>query len=231
MARRINHAETPLPFTGLPGTDLAQWSPKRILRLESHRLERHRQRDFRDEPSSVVNPNLRARPGALHVAERERGPSRQIVLETLFGGPDCDLPLFAHLASEHRVIIPASGYLPDWLQPLPQVIQRKRRRFWWSLRAKPVSGWHVQQFLNRRDHHCPTSAVASWIRTSCSSGTSMARFEYQASLLNMVSRDGGSAAPFALSEPTIQHLGLPTPAFPASDFIGQILFWDQQPAR
>ena len=61
--------------------------------------------------------------------------------------PDCDLPLFAHLASERRVVIPASTYLPDWLRPLPRVIQRKRRQFWWSLRAKPVSGWHVQQFL------------------------------------------------------------------------------------
>src|SRR5439155_2030725 len=61
--------------------------------------------------------------------------------------PDCDLPLFAPLASERRVIIPDSAYLPGWLRPLPRVIQRKRRQFWWSLRAKPVSGWHVQQFL------------------------------------------------------------------------------------
>ena len=61
--------------------------------------------------------------------------------------PDCDLPLFAHLASERRIVIPASAYLPDWLRPLPRIIQRKRRQFWWSLRAKPVSGWHVQQFL------------------------------------------------------------------------------------
>ena len=54
--------------------------------------------------------------------------------------PDCDLPLFAHLASERRAIIPASAYLPGWLRPLPRIVQRKRRQFWWSLRAKPVSG-------------------------------------------------------------------------------------------
>jgi hypothetical protein len=61
--------------------------------------------------------------------------------------PDCDLALFAPLASDRREIIPASAYLPGWLRPLPRMIQRKRRQFWWSLRAKPVSGWHVQQFL------------------------------------------------------------------------------------
>src|SRR6186997_381762 len=29
--------------------------------------------------------------------------------------PDCDLPLFAHLASERRIVIPASTYMPGWL--------------------------------------------------------------------------------------------------------------------
>ena len=61
--------------------------------------------------------------------------------------PDCDLPLFAHFESERRSVLPASQFLPGWLRPLPRIIQRKRRQFWWSLRAKPVSGWHVQQFL------------------------------------------------------------------------------------
>ena len=62
--------------------------------------------------------------------------------------PDCDLPLFAPLRERApRSFIPASTFLPDWLRPLPRFIQRKRRQFWWSLRAKPVSGWHVQQFL------------------------------------------------------------------------------------
>ena len=36
---------------------------------------------------SVVNPNLRARPGNLHAALRERGPSRHFVLEALSAGP------------------------------------------------------------------------------------------------------------------------------------------------
>jgi hypothetical protein len=87
--------------------------------------------------------------------------------------PDSDVALFAPLASERRVVIPASTFLPDWLRPLPRVVQRKRRQFWWSLRAKPVSGWHVQQFLKiAATLSCPMSATASWIPMSCSSAIS-----------------------------------------------------------
>ena len=61
--------------------------------------------------------------------------------------PDCDLPLFAHFESARRSVLPASKFLPNWLRPLPRIVQRKRRQYWWSFRTKPVSGWHVQQFL------------------------------------------------------------------------------------
>ena len=55
--------------------------------------------------------------------------------------PDCDLPLFSHFASERREVLPASKFLPRWLRPLPRIVQRKRRQYWWSLRTRPVSGW------------------------------------------------------------------------------------------
>src|SRR3981189_2587284 len=61
--------------------------------------------------------------------------------------PDADLSLFSHFESKRREVIPASRFLPHWLRPLPRVIQRKRRQYWWSFRTKPVSGWHVQQYL------------------------------------------------------------------------------------
>ncbi len=90
--------------------------------------------------------------------------------------PDCDLSLFSHFESEHRVVLPASQFLPAWLRPLPRIIQRKRRQFWWSLRAKPVSGWHVQQLIKIAARcRCPTSDIASWIPTSCSFATSICR--------------------------------------------------------
>ena len=61
--------------------------------------------------------------------------------------PDSDYDLFSRFISDRRTVIPASAFLPAWLRPMPRMFQRKRRQFWWSMRAKPVSGWHVQQFL------------------------------------------------------------------------------------
>ncbi len=61
--------------------------------------------------------------------------------------PDCDVWLFSRFESERRTVLPASRFLPGWLRPLPPIVQRKRRQYWWSLRAMPVSGWHVQQIL------------------------------------------------------------------------------------
>jgi len=150
--------------------------------------------------------------------------------------PDCDLPLFAHLASERRIVIPASAYLPDWLRPLPRIIQRKRRQFWWSLRAKPVSGWHVQQFLkiaatislpHRR--YCILDSDVVFFRDF-----DLSRFEYPnpiplLTMENAVIADQPRHSRWV--ETSHQLLGYPTPTLPASDFIGHIIFWDQQTTR
>ena len=150
--------------------------------------------------------------------------------------PDCDLPLFAHLASERRVIVPASAYLPGWLRPLPRVIQRKRRQFWWSLRAKPVSGWHVQQFLKIAavislpyQRYCILDSDVVFFRDF-----DLARYEYPNSIplltmANAVTADQPRHSRWL--ETSHALLGLPTPALPAPDFIGHIIFWDQQTTR
>jgi hypothetical protein len=147
--------------------------------------------------------------------------------------PDCDLSLFSHFESERRVVLPASQFLPAWLRPLPRIIQRKRRQFWWSLRAKPVSGWHVQQLIkiaaamslpHRR--YCILDSDIVFFRDF-----DLSRFEYPNSipLLNMrneVTQDQLHHAHWV--ETSHQLLGLPVPPLPASDFIGHIIFWDQQ---
>ena len=139
--------------------------------------------------------------------------------------PDSDVALFAPLASERRVVIPASTFLPDWLRPLPRVVQRKRRQFWWSLRAKPVSGWHVQQFLKIAatislpyERFCILDSDIVFFRDF-----DLARFEYPNSipLLTMsgeVTADQPRHSRWL--ETSHQLLGLPTPPFPAADFIG-----------
>jgi len=150
--------------------------------------------------------------------------------------PDCDLSLFAHFGSERRVVLPASQFLPNWLRPLPRIVQRRRRQYWWSFRAKPVSGWHVQQYLKiaatislPHQRYCILDSDVVFFRN-----IDLARFEYPNSipLLNM---------PDEVTSNQIRHsrwvdtshqlLGFPTPPLPASDFIGHIIFWDQRTAR
>src|SRR5689334_10510496 len=60
---------------------------------------------------------------------------------------DDDVPLFSGLNSRHREVLASSDLLPSWLKPLPRFLRRGSRRYWWSFRSKPVSGWHVQQLL------------------------------------------------------------------------------------
>src|SRR4051812_16414701 len=58
---------------------------------------------------------------------------------------DDEVPLFAKFASERRRILPISLLLPAWLKTLPRFVRRNNRRWWLSLRTRPVSGWHTQQ--------------------------------------------------------------------------------------
>ena len=54
----------------------------------------------------------------------------------------------ARFASDKRVIVPASNYLPKWLWALPPSLQfLSKRRVWLSLLSSPVHGWHIQQIL------------------------------------------------------------------------------------
>jgi hypothetical protein len=150
--------------------------------------------------------------------------------------PDCDMPLFSRFESEHRSVLPASGFLPRWLRPLPPVIRRKRRQFWWSLRAKPVSGWHVQQILKitatialPHQRYCILDSDVVFFRDF-----DLSRFRYPNSipLLTMpgeVTSDKVRHSHWV--ETTHRLLGLPAPSLPASDFIGHIIFWDRQTTR
>jgi hypothetical protein len=150
--------------------------------------------------------------------------------------PDCDLSLFSHFESPRRTVVPASRFLPDWLRPLPRIIQRKRRQYWWSLRAKPASGWHVQQLIKiaatmslPHERYCILDSDIVFFRDF-----DLARFEYPNSipLLNMPGEVTSKQIRHARwVETSHQLLGLPKPMLPASDYIGHIIFWDRQTAR
>lgn len=150
--------------------------------------------------------------------------------------PDCDLSLFAHFESERRSVLPASKFLPGWLRPLPRIIQRKRRQYWWSFRAKPASGWHVQQLIKiaatmslPHERYCILDSDIVFFRDY-----DLARFEYPNSIPLLNIPNEVTAKQIRHSrwvETSHQLLGLPIPSLPASDFIGHIMFWDQQTTR
>jgi hypothetical protein len=147
--------------------------------------------------------------------------------------PDSDLPLFAHFESERRSVIPASTYLPKWLWPLPRIVQRKRRQFWWSARTRPVSGRHVQQFLKIAatillpyERYCILDSDVVFFRDF-----DLSRFEVPnpIPLLNMPNEVTPSQPRRSRwVETSHELLGLPVPPLPAPDFIGPIIFWDRQ---
>jgi hypothetical protein len=150
--------------------------------------------------------------------------------------PDSDLALFAHLASERREVLPASKFLPRWLRPLPRIVQRKRRQFWWSLRARPVSGWHVQQYLKiaatislPHQRYCILDSDVVFFRDF-----DLSRYQYPNSVPLLDVREEITSEQIRHArwvETSHELLGLPTPPLPASDFIGHIIFWDQQATR
>ena len=60
---------------------------------------------------------------------------------------DDDIPLFRPFASERRIVLPSSRFLPRWLRLAPWLRLANGRKIWWSLRARPIHGWHVQQIV------------------------------------------------------------------------------------
>ena len=149
---------------------------------------------------------------------------------------DEELPLFAGFNGERRVVLPTSQFLPAWLGPLPRFLRRGSRRYWWSLRSWPVSGWHVQQFTKiaaasmlPEERHCLLDSDVVFFR----------RFDLSAFLSpnpmpllhapHAVAGDAPMHAPWVRSAHRL--LGLAEPTFPAADFIGHIIFWDQRAVR
>jgi Family of unknown function (DUF6492) len=149
---------------------------------------------------------------------------------------DEELPLFARFNAGRREVLPLSQLLPSWLKPLPGFIRRKNRRYWWSFRAMPVSGWHIQQFVK--------IAAASQFseQRSCMLDSDVVFFRpFDAAALAQPNpaplfvRPGEIAADAPLHSPWVRSghrlLGLGEPRFPADDFIGHIISWDRRTVR
>jgi hypothetical protein len=149
---------------------------------------------------------------------------------------DDEIPLFSRFNSERRKVLPSSMFLPKWLKLVPPFLLRQGRRLWWSFRSGPVHGWHIQQLLK-------ISAVSSLPEQRfCVIDSDNVFFRpFDASAYA-----GAMKAPLYVEHAAIEAdaplhaawmrscdrlLGQAKTAFPADDYIGHVIVWDQRTVR
>jgi hypothetical protein len=150
--------------------------------------------------------------------------------------PDDELTMFTRFDRGRRQVLPLSQLLPSWLKPLPRFVRRNNRQYWWSMHGKPVNGWHVQQYVKIAMAYIAPETV------SCMLDSDVAFFRpfdlsdvapANATPLFVAPGDVTDRLPNHVSWVRTSHrlLGLEAPSLPADDYIGHIIFWDQQAVR
>ena len=150
---------------------------------------------------------------------------------------DEDVPLFEQFASDKRVIVPASRYLPKWLFALPPALQFiSSRRVWVSLLSSPVHGWHIQQILKiagvlnaPEQRVCILDSDNLFFREF-----DVGQYAGAEKTPLFVTRKGIDADHplHVLWLRTVdQLLGIKERSFPADDYVGNALVWDKDAAR
>jgi hypothetical protein len=148
--------------------------------------------------------------------------------------PDDEVALFDRFNAARRVVVPASQLLPAWLRPMPRLLQQKGRRYWWSLRTRPLGDPHLQRILKiaaahafPESRHCILDSDIVFFR----------RFDLSMLLhprpAPLFERGGDTGtADLVLRARTIRHLlGLKTSSLPATDFSAGIAVWDRRATR
>jgi hypothetical protein len=218
---------------GLSGTDLAHWNHMKFEPSETIALNAIARETCEMNPvallTSTYGRDLELCTLLCESVDRHVSSFSKHYLLV----PDSDLPLFAHLQSERRSVIPASSYLPKWLRPLPGMVQRKRRQLWWSLRTRPVSGRHIQRLLKIAativlpyERYCILDSDVVFFRDF-----DLSRFETPNPIpLPNMPDEAASNQPRHARRVETSHklLGLPVAPQPASDFTGPIVFRDRQ---
>jgi hypothetical protein len=149
---------------------------------------------------------------------------------------DDDMPLFQRFNGARRSVLPSSQFLPRWLRLAPWIRLRNGRKVWWSWRAPPVQGWHVQQILKL------AAAIELPETRFClidSDNVFIREFDAEAYA-------GGERSPLYLQRAAIASdaplhagwtrncdrlLGHSATRFPANDYIGHVIVWDQAAVR
>jgi len=150
--------------------------------------------------------------------------------------PDDELAMFAKFGKGRRHVLPLSQLLPSWLKSLPRFIRRHNRQYWWALRGRPVNGWHIQQFAKIATAHIVPETV------SCMLDSDVVFFRpFDVAAMALPNPTPLYIRPREVTAAMADHcdwvrsshrvLGLQQPSFPADDFIGHIIFWNQQAVR
>jgi hypothetical protein len=145
---------------------------------------------------------------------------------------DEDFALFRKFHTGRRVVMRASELLPVWLREIP-LIRWRRRQYWWSFRAKPVSGWHTQQLVKIKaaaslpeDRFCLIDADNIFFRAF-----DVAAFAPPHAPVLRFDRNGADRhipTHMVWTQAARRLLGMSQPTFPTDDFIDQIIVWDKQ---
>ncbi|KKC33821.1 DUF6492 family protein [Devosia psychrophila] len=146
---------------------------------------------------------------------------------------DEDAALFSALAGRRRRIICHSDLLPKFLP----VGRWNGRRYWWAGGVSlPVYGWHLQQLRK-----IAMTLAQSSERIMCIDSDNCFCRPFDMRLVAEASRLPHFVAPADIAATFSSHvtwlknahalLGLPTPEFPADDFIGQMIVWERETVR
>jgi hypothetical protein len=155
-------------------------------------------------------------------------------IEHLLLVADHDFPLFAPLAGGCRRVITDTEVLPGWLVPVKPPLGRWRwvsrdpRRLVW-----PMTGWHVQQLRKLlAAHHTDAEALVMADSDSVFVRPLSPAYFVSNGKVRLYAKPAGINASDPVHRPHRQWtndsarlLGLPQPAFPATDHINNLVSW------
>jgi len=149
---------------------------------------------------------------------------------------DEDLPLFTPFQTSQRVVLPVSQFLPRWLRTLPPALRWRNRRLWWSFRAKPVHGWHVQQIAKiyaaatfAEERYCMIDSDVIFYRGFDTAELATPNISPLLTARLAIAADAPLHAKWVMTAHRL--LGLGEPSFPTDDHIGNIIVWDRATVR
>jgi hypothetical protein len=148
-----------------------------------------------------------------------------------------DFPLFADLAGPRRTVIPDAELLPHWMRAIRRPFDRLGRHVWISTdirkQIRPLSGWHVQQLrklaaarLVDEDVIVMADSDSVFIRpfgVSSFMRDGAVRLYRKPAAITGMPPENPTHAQWTRLAATV--LALSEPAFPADDFINNLVSW------